>query len=45
MEKFTKLTGTAAPMRMINVDTDMVIPKRFASYAVQRGVGISITRT
>ena len=29
MDKFTKLTGVAAPMPMINIDTDMVIPKQF----------------
>ncbi len=29
MEKFTTLTGIAAPLDMINVDTDMVIPKQF----------------
>ena len=29
MEKFTKLTGVAAPMPMINIDTDMIIPKQF----------------
>ncbi|MDP6120270.1 MAG: 3-isopropylmalate dehydratase small subunit, partial [Rhodospirillales bacterium] len=29
MEKFTKLTGVAAPMDMINIDTDMIIPKQF----------------
>ena len=29
MDKFTKLTGVAAPMSMINIDTDMVIPKQF----------------
>ena len=27
MEKFTKLKGVAAPLRMINVDTDMIIPE------------------
>ena len=27
MEKFTRLTGVAAPLPMVNVDTDMVIPK------------------
>ena len=27
MEKFTVLEGVAAPMKMINVDTDMIIPK------------------
>ena len=29
MEKFNKLTGVAAPMPLINVDTDMIIPKQF----------------
>ena len=29
MEKFTTLTGVAAPLPMINVDTDMIIPKQF----------------
>jgi 3-isopropylmalate/(R)-2-methylmalate dehydratase small subunit len=29
MEKFTKLTGTAAPLPMMNVDTDKIIPKQF----------------
>jgi 3-isopropylmalate/(R)-2-methylmalate dehydratase small subunit len=29
MEKFTVLEGVAAPLRMINVDTDMIIPKQF----------------
>ena len=29
MEKFNKLTGTAAPLPMVNVDTDMIIPKQF----------------
>ena len=29
MDKFTTLTGVAAPMPVINVDTDMIIPARF----------------
>ncbi|MDP6926356.1 MAG: 3-isopropylmalate dehydratase small subunit, partial [Rhodospirillales bacterium] len=29
MEKFTKLTSVAAPLPLINVDTDMIIPARF----------------
>jgi len=29
MEKFTTLTGVAAPLEMINVDTDMIIPKQY----------------
>ncbi|MDF1794211.1 MAG: 3-isopropylmalate dehydratase small subunit, partial [Thalassobaculaceae bacterium] len=28
MEKFNQLRGTAAPMDMINIDTDMIIPKQ-----------------
>ena len=27
MEKFTRLTGVAAPLPVVNVDTDMIIPK------------------
>ncbi|MCB2052627.1 MAG: 3-isopropylmalate dehydratase small subunit, partial [Geminicoccaceae bacterium] len=29
MQPFTKLEGVAAPLPMINVDTDMIIPKQF----------------
>jgi len=29
MEKFTKLTAVAAPMPIINIDTDMIIPKDY----------------
>jgi 3-isopropylmalate/(R)-2-methylmalate dehydratase small subunit len=29
MDKFTKLEGVAAPLKMINVDTDMIIPKQY----------------
>ena len=29
MDKFTTLTGIAAPLPMINVDTDMIIPKNY----------------
>ena len=39
MEKFTKLTGVAAPMDMINVDTDMVIPKQFLKTVKRDGLG------
>jgi 3-isopropylmalate/(R)-2-methylmalate dehydratase small subunit len=28
MQKFTSLTGVAAPMPMINIDTDKIIPKQ-----------------
>ena len=29
MEKFLKIEGIAAPMPLINIDTDMIIPKQF----------------
>ncbi len=39
MEKFTKLTGVAAPMDMINIDTDMIIPKQFLITIERSGLG------
>ncbi|MEQ9641857.1 MAG: 3-isopropylmalate dehydratase small subunit [Alphaproteobacteria bacterium] len=39
MDKFTKLTGIAAPLRMINVDTDKVIPKQFLKTIKRSGLG------
>ena len=39
MEKFTTLTGVAAPLDMINVDTDMVIPKQFLKTIKRTGLG------
>ena len=39
MEKFTKLTGVAAPMPLINVDTDMIIPKQFLKTIQRSGLG------
>ena len=39
MEKFTKLTGVAAPMPMINIDTDMIIPKQFLKSIKRTGFG------
>ena len=39
MEKFTKLTGVAAPMDMINIDTDMIIPKQFLKTVKRDGLG------
>jgi 3-isopropylmalate/(R)-2-methylmalate dehydratase small subunit len=40
MEKFTTLTGVAAPMDMINVDTDMIIPKQFLKTIKRSGLGV-----
>ncbi len=40
MEKFTQLTGIAAPLRMINVDTDIIIPKQFLRTIKRTGLGV-----
>jgi len=40
MEKFTQLSGIAAPLRMINVDTDIIIPKQFLRTIKRTGLGI-----
>ena len=39
MEPFTTLTGVAAPLPMINVDTDMIIPKNFLKTIKRTGLG------
>jgi 3-isopropylmalate/(R)-2-methylmalate dehydratase small subunit len=39
MDKFTKLTGVAAPLPMMNVDTDMIIPKQFLKTIRREGLG------
>jgi 3-isopropylmalate/(R)-2-methylmalate dehydratase small subunit len=39
MEKFTRLTGVAAPLPMVNVDTDMVIPKNYLKGTERTGLG------
>ena len=39
MEKFTKLDAVAAPLNMINVDTDMIIPKQFLKTIERSGLG------
>ncbi len=41
MEKFVKLSGVAAPLRMINVDTDIIIPKQFLKTIKRAGLGKS----
>ena len=38
-ERFTTLTGVAAPLHMINVDTDMIIPKQFLKTIKRSGLG------
>ena len=39
MQKFTTLEGVAAPLRMINVDTDMIIPKQYLKTIKRTGLG------
>ena len=39
MQKFEKLTGVAAPLDILNVDTDMIIPKQFLKTIKRSGLG------
>ena len=39
MQKFDQLTGVAAPLPMMNVDTDMIIPKQFLKTIERTGLG------
>ncbi|UDQ90220.1 3-isopropylmalate dehydratase small subunit [Xanthobacter autotrophicus] len=39
MEKFTVLEGVAAPMKLVNVDTDMIIPKQYLKTIQRTGLG------
>jgi 3-isopropylmalate/(R)-2-methylmalate dehydratase small subunit len=42
MEKFEKLTGIAAPMPLVNIDTDMIIPKQFLKTIKRTGLGVNL---
>src|SRR5580765_6111757 len=42
MQSFTTLTGVAAPLPMINIDTDMIIPKQFLKTIKRTGLGKSL---
>jgi 3-isopropylmalate/(R)-2-methylmalate dehydratase small subunit len=39
MQKFTTLTGVAAPLEIVNVDTDMIIPKQYLKTIKRTGLG------
>ena len=39
MQNFTTLTGIAAPMPLVNIDTDMIIPKQFLKTIARTGLG------
>jgi 3-isopropylmalate/(R)-2-methylmalate dehydratase small subunit len=42
MDKFTTLTGVAAPLKLINVDTDMIIPKQYLKTIKRTGLGTGL---
>lgn len=42
MDKFTTLTGTAAPLPLVNIDTDMIIPKQFLKTIKRTGLGTAL---
>jgi 3-isopropylmalate/(R)-2-methylmalate dehydratase small subunit len=42
MEKFTTLTGVAAPLPIMNVDTDMIIPKQYLKTIQRTGLGTGL---
>ncbi len=42
MDKFTNLTGVAAPMPITNIDTDMIIPKQFLKTIKRTGLGVNL---
>ncbi len=45
MDKFEKLTSVAAPLPLINVDTDMIIPARFLKTIIRTGLGADLFST
>jgi 3-isopropylmalate/(R)-2-methylmalate dehydratase small subunit len=42
MTPFTTLSGIAAPMPLVNIDTDMIIPKQFLKTIKRTGLGVSL---
>jgi 3-isopropylmalate/(R)-2-methylmalate dehydratase small subunit len=42
MDKFTTLTGVAAPLPIVNVDTDMIIPKDYLKTIKRTGLGTGL---
>ena len=42
MDKFTTLTGVAAPMKIRNIDTDMIIPKQYLKTIKRTGLGAGL---
>ncbi|MFZ1681063.1 MAG: 3-isopropylmalate dehydratase small subunit [Rhizobiaceae bacterium] len=42
MDKFTRLTGVAAPLPIVNIDTDMIIPKDYLKTIKRSGLGAGL---
>ncbi|MEO0677637.1 MAG: 3-isopropylmalate dehydratase small subunit [Pseudomonadota bacterium] len=42
MDKFETLTGIAAPMPLVNIDTDMILPKQFLKTIKRTGLGVHL---
>ena len=42
MQKFEKLEGVAAPLNIVNIDTDMIIPKQFLKTIKRSGLGVNL---
>lgn len=42
MQKFDTLTGIAAPLNILNIDTDMIIPKQFLKTIKRSGLGVNL---
>ena len=42
MDKFLSLKGIAAPLPIVNIDTDMIIPKQFLKTIKRTGLGVSL---
>ena len=42
LDKFTTLTGIAAPMPLVNIDTDMIIPKQYLKTIKRTGLGSAL---
>lgn len=42
MDKFETITGIAAPMPLVNIDTDMIIPKQFLKTIKRSGLGVNL---
>ena len=41
MDAFTNLNAKAAPLEMINVDTDIIVPKQFLKTVKRTGLGVN----